>query len=547
MRKMHMKYEVFDSLSWLFSDSIPGEKPLRSALLIAPRGGRPGFQVLLDRVPPGTKVRFDSDGLSGDGGLRIRGISCNLLHSVPVEYNTGKDGFTARNRPAAKGVSRKAPFRCFDVIEPITENTYIWENDPPAFYVSLDVPRSAQPGHYSGRIEITVNESSVKIPVKLEVAAVRLPSRSALSLTTWFSTDPMAYYHGLAPWSLAHLRMIRKYANLMAAYHQDTFRVPLNLVIIEKTADREWSFNFKPLEPLMHTMIDAGMTSIEGGHLGGCIRWGMPEMYIGVSEEMRERRVRLSSTEAQAFYARFLPAWRSFLVKRGWYGMLCQHIADEPTEGALCDYTAAACAVRKYLPGIPIIDAVELPHLGAGVDWWVPKIDHYERDRADYEMHRSHGDRIWCYTCCKPGGRFMNRLLDFPLLRTRLLAWGCAKYDISGYLHWALNSWDRDRSPFEHSVKVKATREPDGARNDIPAGDKHIIYPGSDGPWSSMRFEAQREGWEDHALLMAARKQLSNERFDTLVSRTVRSFSDFTDDPALFRRQYRALIRLISK
>ena len=542
-----MRYDIVDSLDWLFTDSTPRTRPVTIASLLAPRGGRPGFQVLLEGVPEGTKVRFGSRGLADDRGHRIKGVAGNLLHSVPVEYNTGEDGFTARNRPCAEGVSRKAPFRCFDVIEPITARTRTWEKEPAAFYVEVAVPRSARPGTYSGEVGIGAGNQAITIPVQLEVAAVRLPNQSALSLTTHYNTETMASYHGLKLWSPDHWRMIRKYADMMVAYHHDTFITPLSMTISKKGADGRWTFNFRRLERLMRTMIDAGMTQIESGHLGGCERWGASEIYLGISPELRERKIRLAAPEAQEFLAQFLPAWRTFLERRGWYEMVCQHVSDEPTEGALPDFMAGACAVRKYLPGVPIMEPVEFPHLGAGMDWWIPKIDHYERDRKVYEAHRAHGDQIWCYTCCKPGGRFMNRLLDFPLLRTRLLAWGCAKYDMAGYLHWALNNWRKDRSPFEHSVGVKATLEPDGSSNDIPAGDRYIVYPGPHGPWSSMRFEAQREGWEDHALLMRARKRLGPERFDALLSKTVRGFSYFTDDPAAFRREYRALLTVASE
>jgi len=221
--------------------------------------------------------------------------------------------------------------------------------------------------------------------------------------------------------------------------------------------------------------------------------------------------------------------------------MLCQHVSDEPTEDALPDFYAGTAAVRKYLPGTPILEPVEFPHLGAGVDWWVPKVDHYERDREIYEAHRSHGDQIWCYTCCKPGGRYMNRLLDQPLLALRLIPWACARYDITGYLHWALNIW-RDFSPFEQTVFTQKQRQPDGTFNDLPAGDTHIVYPGPAGPWSSVRLEAQREGWEDHALLMQAREQVGRARADAILAKLVRGFSDFTRDPVEFRRRYRELL-----
>jgi len=535
-----MRYDIFDSLDWLFTDSKPRAKPIKKAFLLAPRGGRPGFQVLLEDVPEGAKIHFSSRGLIDAEGHQIKDVFGNLLHSVPVEYNTGEDGFTARNRPPAKGITRKAPFRCFDAIEPITEHTCTWENETAVLYIQISIPRSAYPGIYSGEIEIKADDKTITVPIMLEIAAACLPSESALSLTIWYNLDNMASYHSLELWSPNHWQMIHKYAEMMAAYHQDTFYAPLNMVISRKNKEGHWTFNFQRLERLMRIMIDAGMTHIEGGHIGSCKQWGMPEIYLYASPEMWERKIRLASPEAQEFLSQLLPAWRKFLEQRGWYEMLCQHVSDEPTERALCDYTAGACAVRKYLPGVPIIDAVEFPYLGSAVDWWVPKVDHYERDREVYERHRSHGDQIWCYTCCQPGGRFMNRLLDFPLLRTRLLAWGCAKYNISGYLHWALNGWLSDKSPFEQTIKPIES-------NDIPAGDRYIIYPGPDGPWSSMRYEAQREGWEDHSLLMMAREKLSPEQFNELVSKTVRGFSDFTDDPLAFRRDYRTLLELVSK
>ena len=535
-----ISYEKFDPLTWLFSDSKPGENPTKVAILLAPCGSGSGFQVLLDGVPEGTEVYFASEGLVNTEGHLLRDISGNLLHSVPVEYNTGEIGFTTRKHsPVAEGISRKAPFRCFDVIEPIKKGTHTWKDDAAAFYVGIDIPGSALPGKYSGKVRIMAGDISITIPVELEVAAVRLPSEIGLSQTIWYDINNMASFHDLEIWSSGHWRMIQKYSEMMFSHHQNMFRADLRLVYKKKDANNNWTFDFSRLERLMHIMIDAGMTRIEGGHIGSCKKWGESEIYVWPSVELWEQEVRISSEEAQDFLAQFLPEWRLFLENHGWYGMLCQHVSDEPTHGAFCDYLAGACAVRKYLPGVPIIDAVEFSDLGSAVDWWVIKPEQYEGDFNAYDKPRSNGDQIWCYTCCKPGGPYMNRLLDFPLLRVRLLAWGCAKYNMPGYLHWALNSWHPVKDPFKHSIK------PDDS-NDIPVGDRYIVYPGTDGPWSSMRYEAQREGWEDYALLMMARKQLNTEQFDTLMSKTVRGFSEFTDDPAVFRRQYRELLMLVS-
>ena len=53
---------------------------------------------------------------------------------------------------------------------------------------------------------------------------------------------------------------------------------------------------------------------------------------------------------------------------------------------------------------------------------------------------------------------------------------------------------------YKQSV-VKHPSPQASSNNYLPAGDTHIIYPGKDGPLSSLRFEAHRQGIEDYELL----------------------------------------------
>ena len=76
---------------------------------------------------------------------------------------------------------------------------------------------------------------------------------------------------------------------------------------------------------------------------------------------------------------------------------------------------------------------------------------------------------------------------------------------LDGFLHWGLNQYHAD--PFAQSV-VDHTAAP-GTENRLPAGDTHVLYPGPDGPWSSVRFEAHRIGLveqlaDDPATMIAA-------------------------------------------
>jgi hypothetical protein len=68
---------------------------------------------------------------------------------------------------------------------------------------------------------------------------------------------------------------------------------------------------------------------------------------------------------------------------------------------------------------------------------------------AEYEAQRAIGDRVWCYTCCFPGGPWLNRLLGEELLRPALIGWGIARYDLDGFLHWGFNHYREGIEDYE--------------------------------------------------------------------------------------------------
>jgi hypothetical protein len=113
-------------------------------------------------------------------------------------------------------------------------------------------------------------------------------------------------------------------------------------------------------------------------------------------------------------------------------------------------------------------------------------------------------------------------------------------YKLDGFLHWGLNWWQKDvrevTSPPRPKGKPKANR--------LPPGDTHIIYPGSRGPLSSLRFEAHREGFEDHELLRRLQERNPRAAQDVL-RKVIRGFGDYTKDIRRFRAARRALLEAL--
>ena len=89
-----------------------------------------------------------------------------------------------------------------------------------------------------------------------------------------------------------------------------------------------------------------------------------------------------------------------------------------------------------------------------------------------------------------------------------------------GYLHWGLNQYKAN--PFDQSV-VKHPSPAASANNYLPAGDTHIIYPGVNGPLSSLRFESHRIGSEDFEILEILKRK-NPKKHKKLVSKV---FTDY--------------------
>lgn len=140
------------------------------------------------------------------------------------------------------------------------------------------------------------------------------------------------------------------------------------------------------------------------------------------------------------------------------------------------------------------------------------------------------------YTCCYPGGKWMNRLLDNEVLRPVLLPWGCQLFGLDGYLHWGYNQFDRTNDPLRVGIAEDAHID---VR--LPPGDRNIVYAGPDGPWPSVRLEAMRQGFEDLELLKSLARR-NRALSDRLVSSIVRGFGDYTLDPGAYRSVRRELL-----
>ena len=130
--------------------------------------------------------------------------------------------------------------------------------------------------------------------------------------------------------------------------------------------------------------------------------------------------------------------------------------------------------------------------------------------------------------------------MDGELLRPALLGWGCANYRVDGFLHWGFNYYAAGQDPFKESCPAHGN-----GGNHLPPGDTHIVYPGQDGPWPSVRLEAQRMGLEDLELLRVLQKK-DSAAADKIIKTMFRKFDDYTTDTGVYRTCRKKILEELS-
>ncbi|MEI7437031.1 MAG: DUF4091 domain-containing protein [bacterium] len=538
-----MRIELRDSLENVFFDSVIAARPCRRLALDVARNGTAAVHILLNDLPAGSRFNV----AVRKKGRVVRKAQWFQLLDVPVEENTGLVGFTTRTRTLNvfphtgkrnapnPHVIRKAPFRTFDIMQPVRGGAVRSEAATTALRLHLPIAASAKPGVHEFTIAISSGQITQNLVVQVRVHGVVIPpaDRSALPYTNWFGFSHIAKHHGLKLWSGPYWRMLRKYADLMQRGRQNCVLV-YNNDLFEMTPQGP-VLDRQRLRRIVKIFTDAGIYYIEGSWVAGRKEWTSPTFEAALSMKPA------TTPEGYATIEAICRQLGEEIAANGWKDRWLQHVADEPLPLNASDYRILCGIVRKLMPGILIMDAIQDPTLVGSVDMWCPQVQEYERDREAYEATRAQGDKVWCYTCCFPGGPWLNRLLDQELLRPALIGWGVALYKLDGFLHWGLNWWEGDcrklTSPARPAEKPKANR--------LPPGDTHMIYPGAAGPLSGLRFEAHREGFEDHALLRRLQKE--NPRAAAAVLRKViRGFSDYTKDVQRFRAGRKMLLEALS-
>ncbi|MEJ5253660.1 MAG: glycoside hydrolase domain-containing protein [Armatimonadota bacterium] len=503
----------------VFRDTPPPVSVQREVRVSAARNQWVGAQIVLRPAVDERVEGVECSPLQRQGGRGT--IPASAFWYAFVEYHRVGKNSTATPE---EELVRKAPADFPDgLLEQEAIDLQPDQNQP--IYVQWRIPDRTPAGEYRGTVTVRLRGGAIQVPVRLTVYDFAFPQRPRLKVTIWMNDGALARHHGVEYLSEGFWQVLQRTARLMRQYHQNTIWTPWSLTRAARGADGKVRYDFSQFDRWVETFLREGFEVIELHHVGGR-EHGQWEDKNFVAWPLRCRNESTGQDEWLPV-EEWLPALQEHLREKGWLSRTLLHVADEPIEVNVDSWKQLSERVHRLAPDLRRIDAIHVPNLEGYLEVWVPQLNFLAQWYDQFRQVQARGAELWFYVAWVPQGQYPNRLIDYPLIKTRIMHWLNHLTETTGFLHWGYNFWD---APFDQQ---------------LAPGDNWIVYAGKGAPRSSLRYEAMREGIEDYEYLClledSARqvaKRLNLTDFDAKAwakgyTRLVApGYTDYTRDPA---------------
>lgn len=250
--------------------------------------------------------------------------------------------------------------------------------------------------------------------------------------------------------------------------------------------------------------------------------------------------------------------YSAFLEKKGWLEMAYYYNIDEPWDTRWEQVKDLYSMVKNVNPKIKVLSCVNkvgaLEALKDHADVFDVYMQQYHRQQGD--ARKKDGKEMWWAICIWPDEK-PNIFLSSPLSEARMIGWISFAYGIDGFEYWNMNSWTQD---WKRGLNTKPPQDESWMQNDkgyliskwpypvTRAGDGYLTYPGNNNKaLNSLRFEALRDGLEEHELLTALKKKGLSKQVDALLKKMIQNVHVFDQNPETVLNSRKVLLDLLEK
>jgi len=494
------------------------------------------FQVVM-RSDTQTPIRLEAEAPAG-WTLRIRRVGY-----VPVEHHNTPIPADPHDVEGLREIPGYVPDPLFDETELLLP-----AHETHAFWITVRPAPDTPPGLHPVSIRVIPEKDPPQTrKVLLAVHDLELEPRRHFDIFHWFYVDALIDWYKTDMFDTRFWPICEHYIRNQVEHGQNAVFVPVftppldgvkrpsQLLIVHRRRNH-YEFDWSDVRRYVRLADQLGVEKFEWCHL--FTQWGVKHairIYEGQGRE--EKRLWPPETPAcsptyRNFLAQFLPAFHRFLQRENLLERSFFHLSDEPHGYEhLANYRAARELLRELATWMKVMDALSDIRFAREklTDLPIPSI------QVALDFLRENIS-CCCYYCCGPRGRYLNRLLDTPLAKIAMHGFLFYRWPFRGFLHWGYNYWYQSQT--RNLINPYFIQDGLHWAKGWAYGDTFLVYPGSNGPVDSMRWEVLAESLQDYRLLQT----LGISRDDSLLE-PIRSFEDFPKTAEWRQRQRKTLLR----
>ncbi len=373
-----------------------------------------------------------------------------------------------------------------DPLPPLTKAISIKSGLNTTFWITVYAPKNQPGGLYKGTIEIRSNHIEIeRIPVEIEVYDFTLPDETHTASSYALYVNPQ--YHAIT--NDKDIAQVHELYMRFAAEHRISPRTP------HAGAGVHVQYEGEPPHPVLDfTRFDEAMqryldeynfTSFDIG--------GLPASLCGYPRYSQEYNRLFAETYKQV---------QEHLREKNWLSKAYWYWIDEPLTYSYPEVKEGLQLLKTSCPDIHRLltlnkEPAPFPYFYNLCDLWIPLYSFYDETAA--HKRQKLGELVWWYVCCGPLAPCPNNFIDHPAINPRIRFWMMDARGVDGELYWSATWWTQN--PWEVAMSYGN-------------GDGRLIYPPQrsipkeplfEGPVTSIRFEALRDGIEDREYLILMR------------------------------------------
>ncbi len=420
-----------------------------------------------------------------------------------------------------------------DALIPIDVRIKAGENNIAAganqgFWINVDIPANVPAGTYTGVVKVLLDTKYCELPLTVTVHNLTMPEEmhNQMAFGLWYN-----YIDEFGEYSSVDNTLYENYYNFLVDKRVTPYDIPTKgYTNSSEYADYLVQYAQNPKV----STYNLPYKSVEKSFLWYKYHLIDKAYMVEILTAMAEKNMELWDSgdhETDLFEKAIVYAWE---------------ITDEPTDGKAyqikqCDVivTEAKNEVKALLVGYPELQEslMNINHVvtrqeysadfegddeNGGIQTWCLYVNQYEVDGFTDTMEerrnnagRVNGEDFWWYHCQEPGNPYPSFFIDDNLISTRTITWMQKHYDVTGYLEWCVNFWQK----YDGTNYARRDIWSDPASFNGKNGDGQLIYSGSkyglNGPISTLRLESTREANEDYEYLWMFERRIAelNQQF----------------------------------